>query len=85
MLCAQRLTGATCPVMGSGHSGLQKSKEEVHHMDIGATVEIKEQALCRWTVGARQLTEDLGWRLVNCEIATQTWPPSLQSHRKGEK
>ena len=77
MLLAQRLTGTACPAVGSGHSGLKTSKEEVYHMDLGATGELKERAWHRWAVGAWQLTEDLGWRLCNCEYGSPDLVPIL--------
>ena len=69
----QQLTGADCLTVGSSHSGLTKSKEKVHHMDLGATGRLKVQVWHKWTVGAYQLMEDLHWRLGNCEY----WGPDL--------
>ena len=60
MLQAQWLIGAASLAVGSGHSGLEKSKEEEHKTDLCATGGLKAQTWCRWTVGAQQLTEDLG-------------------------
>ena len=37
---ARRLTGTLCPAVGSGHSELQKSKEEAHCMDLRTTGEL---------------------------------------------
>ena len=52
---------------GSGSNGLTKSKEEAHHTDRSTTGGVKVLAWLRWTVGAQQVTEDLGCRLGNCE------------------
>ena len=63
--------------MDSGHSELKKSKEEVHHTDLGAAGELKVQAWYRWTVGAWQLMEDPGWKMGNCEYFSLEVAPIL--------
>ena len=71
------MTGTACPAVGSGHSGLMKSKEEAYCTDLGTTGELKAQACHRWTVGTWQLMEDLGWRLGNCEYCGLDLVPML--------
>ena len=39
----------------------------------------------KWWIWACQVTEDLGQRPETMNIAAQTWSPSFQNHRKGEK
>ena len=73
----RRLTGTACPAVGSGQSGLEKSKEEAHHTALYATGELKVHEWLRWTVGSWQLMEDLGWRLGNCEYCYLDLAPIL--------
>ena len=84
-LLTQRLMGTTYLVVGSGHSGLKKSKEEAHCRDLGTNGRLKVQAWCRWIVEAQKLTEALGWRLDTYEYCRQDLAPSSQNQRKGEK
>ena len=69
--------------MDSGHSELKKSKEEVHHTDLGAAGELKVQAWHRWILGTQHLTEDLGlWRKGNpgaLLVGLQTGAASMEN------
>ena len=54
-------------------------------MDLGTIGGLKALAWCRWTVGAWQLTEDLGWRLGNCEYCSPDLAPILTKPQEGRK
>ena len=55
------------------------------HLKDSRTGGLKAPAWCRRALGAQQRTEDLGWRLGNCEECRSDLAPSSQNHRKGEK